>query len=57
MYQRCLTNEYRKLGRWKRIEEDDNSEGVIGDHFKTDAYSGKKADAQRMKRVYHVHLT
>ena len=25
-----------KLGEWKRIEEDDNSEGVIGDNFKAD---------------------
>ena len=25
-----------KLGEWKRIEEDDNSEGVIRDNFKAD---------------------
>ena len=36
------TDEYRKLGGWK-IEEDDNSEGVIGDIF--------KADEQRKERM------
>ena len=34
---RDLADEYKKLSGWKRIEEDDNSEEVIGDNFKADA--------------------